>query len=141
MRLHFQIDAHSGIPVYRQIMDQIKYYIASESLRVGDQLPSVRELAQQLAVNPTTIVKAYNELDHEEVIQLRHGKGAFVIRTAGPFSTREKEKALRRLVRQLSVESVQMGASLDFVRQMLDEEWAHLGESGMSSGESAGSGG
>ena len=78
MNLHLQIDAHSGLPVYRQMVDQIKYYVASGTLKPGNQLPSVRELAQQLSINPTTVVKAYNELEHEQVIDLRHGKGAFV---------------------------------------------------------------
>ena len=54
--LHLQVDPHSGVPVYRQMMDQVKYYIASGVLRPGAQLPSVRELAQFLRVNPTTVV-------------------------------------------------------------------------------------
>ena len=54
--LHFQINPHSGVPVYRQMIDQVKYYVASDALKAGDQLPSIRELAQSLAINPTTVV-------------------------------------------------------------------------------------
>src|SRR6266513_2427138 len=54
--LHFQINPHSGVPVYRQVIDQVKYYIASGGLKEEDQLPSIRELAQSLAINPTTVV-------------------------------------------------------------------------------------
>lgn len=129
MNLHLHIDPHSGLPVYRQMIDQIKYYIASGTLKPGQQLPSVRELAQRLSINPTTVVKAYTELQHEEVIDLRHGKGAFVAeRAAGApsVSAFEKDKVVRRLARQLAVESQQIGASYALVRDILDEEWSQL---------------
>jgi len=93
--LHLQIDPNSGIPVYRQMMDQVKYYLASGALQPGDQLPSIRELAQKLAINPTTVVKAYSELEHGQVIEMRHGKGVFVADKAVRMSDREREKALR----------------------------------------------
>ena len=120
--LHLQIDPQSGIPVYRQVMDQTKYYVASGSLRAGDQLPSIRELARALAVNPTTVVKAYNELQHEGVIEMRHGKGAFVADGAGRLSAGERTQALRRLARQLAVEASQMGASVDEVLGVVRDE-------------------
>ena len=124
--LHFQIDPHSGIPVYRQMMDQVKYYVASGTLRPGDQLPSIRELAQGLTVNPTTVVKAYTELEHEEVIEMRHGKGAFITEGAARLSDREREKALRRLARQLAVEARQMGAAPEVVLRVLNEEFNEI---------------
>ncbi|MHC4200886.1 MAG: GntR family transcriptional regulator [Planctomycetota bacterium] len=120
--LHLQIDPHSGVPVYRQVMDQIKYYVASDVLAPGDRLPSIRELARQLHVNPTTIVKAYTELGHEGAIQLRQGKGAFVAEGARRMTAREREKALRRLARQLAVEAGQMGAAADAVLRVVREE-------------------
>jgi GntR family transcriptional regulator len=123
-QLHFQIDPHSGVPVYRQLMDQIKYYAASGTLAPGDQLPSIRELAQSLTVNPTTIVKAYNELVHEGIIELRHGKGAFLALHVHTLSSTERDKALRRIARQLAVEAGQMGASPSGVIQIVEEELA-----------------
>jgi GntR family transcriptional regulator len=75
-----------------------------------------------MAVNPTTIVKAYTELEHEGVIEMRHGKGAFVTATASGMSLHEREKALRRLARQLAVESTQMGASVNQVLGVVQEE-------------------
>ncbi len=127
-QLHFQIDPHSGLPVYRQMMDQVKYYIAAGTLRAGDLLPSIRELAQSLAVNPTTVVKAYSELEHAGVIEMRHGKGAFVSDGASALSEREREKALRRLARQLAVEATQMGADGKLVARVVQEELAALRE-------------
>ena len=126
MQLHLHIDPHSGLPVYRQMIDQIKYYIASGTLKPGDQLPSVRELAQRLSVNPTTVVKAYTELQHEEVIDIRHGKGAFVAERSNAFSEFEKDKVVRRLARQLAVESQQIGASFELVEEILADEWKQL---------------
>jgi GntR family transcriptional regulator len=126
MNLLLHIDPHSGLPVYRQMIDQIKYYIASGTLRPGDQLPSVRELAQKLTINPTTVVKAYSELQHEEVIEIHHGKGAFVAQPNTMASEFQKEKVVRRLARQLAVESQQIGADHDFVTRVLREEWEQL---------------
>jgi GntR family transcriptional regulator len=141
MLLHLQIDPRSGLPVYRQMMDQIKYYIASGTLTTGDQLPSVRELAQALSVNPTTVVKAYTELEHEQVIELRHGKGAFVTAHPGRFSAREKEKVLRRMARQLAVEAGQMGAGLEWVQALVGQEWGELYGGGSGEAERGGRGG
>jgi GntR family transcriptional regulator len=126
MNLHLHIDPHSGLPVYRQMIDQIKYYIASGTLRPGDQLPSVRDLAQRLSINPTTVVKAYTELQHEEVIDIRHGKGAFVMERGAGVSELEKDKVVRRLARQLAVESQQIGADYDFVQKIVGQEWSQL---------------
>lgn len=123
---HFQIDPHSGIPVYRQMMDQVKYYVASGTMQPGDQLPSIRELALQLSVNPTTVAKAYSELEHEAVIEMRHGRGAFVAEAATRLSDREREKALRRLARQLAIEASQMGAPDEQVLRVLQQELSDL---------------
>ena len=71
--MFLKIDPSSGVPIYRQIMDQIKYSIANNALAAGDKLPSVRQLSLDLKVNPTTIVKAYSELEHERVIETRRG--------------------------------------------------------------------
>jgi GntR family transcriptional regulator len=121
-RLHFHIDPHAGAPVYRQLMDQLKYYVGSGALRAGDQLPSIRELAQMLSVNPTTIVKAYTELEHEQVIEMRHGKGAFVCGPSLRMSQQEREIALRQLARKVAVEAAQVGASTDLVVRLVKEE-------------------
>jgi len=120
--LHFQIDPASGIPAYRQMMDQVKYYVAAGSLQPGDQLPSIRELAQALTVNPTTVVKAYTELEHEQVIEMRRGRGAFVATAARGMNAAERERAMRRLARQLAIEARQMGATVAQVMQVVEEE-------------------
>ena len=124
--LHFQIDPHSGVPVYRQMIDQVKYYVASGALKAGDQLPSIRELAQVLAINPTTAVRVYTELEREGVIEMRHGKGAFVAVHGRRVSAAERERALRRLARHLAVEAMQMGASSSEVLKVVKQELKEL---------------
>src|SRR5205814_10722917 len=124
--LHFHIDPHSGVPVYRQMVDQFKYYAASGALKPGEQLPSIRELAQSLAINPTTVVRVYSELEREGVIEMRHGKGAYVADSARRMTAAERERALRRLARQLAVEALQTGAPSGVVRRLGGEgraEW------------------
>lgn len=68
------VDPHSGVPVYRQLMDQIKFHIASGLLGPGDELPSTRALSSELGVNPMTISKAYSYLEHEQVVERRPGR-------------------------------------------------------------------
>ena len=124
--LHIQIDPHSGVPVYRQVMDQVKYYVASGVLRPGGQLPSIRALAEALSVNPATVVRAYSELQHEEIIEMRHGKGAFVAEAARRMTAAQRTRVLRRLARQLAVEAVQMGATEQELAEIVAREMGRL---------------
>jgi GntR family transcriptional regulator len=126
--LHFQIDVHSGMPVYRQLLDQVKYYVASGTLGPGDQLPSIRELAQALAINPTTVVRVYTDLEHQGVIEMKHGKGAFIAAPGHRMSSAERERKLRELARRLVVEAAQMGAPANQVLKAVQEELAELQE-------------
>lgn len=126
--LHLELDPRSAVPAYRQLMDQLKYYVASGSLAEGDRLPSIRELARYLGVNPTTVVRTYAELEHEGVIERKHGKGVFVGRRAKGPSRRELERALRRHARQLAVEATQMGAGEELVLRVVREELSSLND-------------
>src|SRR2546423_14017009 len=76
----FRPNPSSGVPIYLQLMEQVKHAIETGALRAGDQLPGIRPLAEELVMNPNTVAKAYRELEHEGVIELRHGSGAFVSR-------------------------------------------------------------
>src|ERR671936_760610 len=74
----FRPSPSSGVPIYLQLMQQIRHGIETGALRPGDQLPGIRPLAEELVINPNTVAKAYRELEHEGIIELRHGAGAFV---------------------------------------------------------------
>src|SRR5881275_2349625 len=84
----FRPNPSSGVPIYLQVMEQVKHAVETGALRPGEQLPGIRPLAEELVINPNTVAKAYRELEHEGVIELRHGAGAFV--SAG---TRRKKDA------------------------------------------------
>src|SRR5436305_3520155 len=88
----FRPNPSSGVPIYLQLMEQVKHSIETGALRPGEQLPGMRPLAEQLVINPNTVAKAYRELEHEGVIELRHGAGAFVSANA---RTRPREQKLR----------------------------------------------
>jgi GntR family transcriptional regulator len=74
----FRLNVSSGVPLYVQLMEQIKHAVETGALRPGDQLPTIRALAQELVMNSNTVVRAYRELEHEGIVELRHGLGAFV---------------------------------------------------------------
>ena len=74
----FRPNPSSGVPIYLQLMEQVKHNIETGALRPGEQLPGIRPLAEELVINPNTVAKAYRELEHEGIIELRHGAGAFV---------------------------------------------------------------
>jgi GntR family transcriptional regulator len=105
------VDPHSGVPVYRQLMDQIKFHIASGMLQPGDELPSTRALSSELGVNPMTISKAYSFLEKEQVVERRPGR-PLIVRTVPTTQIRDrKAEQLRdslaaavKVVRQLGID-------------------------------------
>ena len=74
----FRPNPSLGVPIYLQLMEHVKHAIETAALRPGEQLPGIRPLAEELVINPNTVAKAYRELEHEGIIELRHGAGAFV---------------------------------------------------------------
>ncbi len=74
----FKPNPASGVPIYLQLMEQVKHAIETGARRAGEQLPGIRKVAEELVVNPNTVAKVYRELEHEGVIELRQGAGAFV---------------------------------------------------------------
>ncbi|MEM6704418.1 MAG: GntR family transcriptional regulator [Acidobacteriota bacterium] len=125
-QVHLQLDSSSGVPAYRQLMDQIRYYVASGSIAAGDKLPSIRDLARGLGVNPTTVIKAYTELESAGVLDRQQGRGVFVAESASPMSASDVDKALRQSARQLVVEAVQMGVDLERVVRLVRDEFDRM---------------
>ena len=89
----FKPNTSSGVPIYLQVMEQVKHSIETGALRAGEQLPGIRPLAEELVMNPNTVAKAYRELEHEGVIELRHGAGAFVAATVRHKDATDKMRA------------------------------------------------
>lgn len=117
--MHIEISPRDGVPIYRQIVNQIKYLIASEKLRADDELPAIRVLAEQILVTPNTIVKAYRELESEGLIYKRQGAGTFVADVASPLARREQKRILTQRADSLLTEANQLGFDLDEVIELL----------------------
>lgn len=120
--LHFQIDPHSGITIHKQLMDQIKYYIASGILWPGCQLPTIRELARSLTLNPSTIARAYSHLEQDGIIESQQGKGHFIAEIFPKIEVERQQETIRRIARQLLVEARQKGISELDAMQIIEEE-------------------
>jgi GntR family transcriptional regulator len=108
----FGLDVKSGVPFHRQIVDQIKYGIASERLLPGEQLPTVRELAVLLQVNPNTVRKAYSELEILAILDTQQGTGTFVGNRQIEIDPAEKQKMLRQICDELVARGHQYGFTL-----------------------------
>src|SRR5437868_8365077 len=94
----FRPNPSLGVPIYLQLMEQVKHAIETGALHPGDQLPGMRPLAEELVINPNTVAKAYRELEHEGVIELRHGAGAFVSPNARLNKLADKLRAAHGIV-------------------------------------------
>src|SRR5215469_14300252 len=76
--MQLRVNPASGVPLYLQLMEQVKHAVDTGAIRAGEQLPSVRQMAEDLMIKPNTVARAYRELEHEGIIDLKHGSGAFV---------------------------------------------------------------
>jgi GntR family transcriptional regulator len=116
----------SGVPIYLQLMEQVKHGIETGALWPGEQLPGIRPLAEELVINPNTVAKAYRELEHEGVIELRHGAGAFV---SGNVRTKKMTDKLRtgQVIVVAAVERLRArGISDEEIRRLFEAELAGL---------------
>lgn len=111
----------SGTPIYVQLMEQIKHAIETGVLQPGEQLPGIRKLAEDLVINPNTAAKVYRELEHEGVIELRQGAGAFVAERKGAVARADILRA-RPLVRSLLARLLQLGLGEDEIRRLFEAE-------------------
>ncbi|HWI54188.1 MAG TPA: GntR family transcriptional regulator [Desulfobacteria bacterium] len=114
------VDPSNGLPIYMQIINQIKRATANGLLRPGDQLPSVRELAVELTVNPNTISKAYQELERDGIIKTVRGIGTFVSEKEIKIVHEEREKEMIAAIDRLLVEAHHLGFSSDELSKMLE---------------------
>ncbi|MCK4411796.1 GntR family transcriptional regulator [Candidatus Bipolaricaulota bacterium] len=120
-KFSWTIDMEAG-PIYVQIGENVRRLIAREDLRPNDKLPSARELAQVLGVNPNTVVHAYSRLESEGIIETRRGLGTFV-RVDAPVSTTKKEilrKAARRYAAEVQALDVSQEVAIDMLKEVFD---------------------
>ncbi len=117
-----RIDPRSSTPLYAQIAGRLKVAIAAGELRPAEALPSVRELAARLRVNPATVVQAYRDLEAEGFVEIRHGAGTFVRELAPGRRSRERARQATALVRQLLADARRAGVSLAELQAAIEEE-------------------
>ena len=98
--IEFKLDVSTGIPYYRQIIDQIRFGIALGQLTIGEQLPTVRTLAVDLAINPNTVTKAYKELEIQRILDTQQGTGTFIGDARIELSQQERDKKLKSICQQ-----------------------------------------
>jgi GntR family transcriptional regulator len=127
--MHIEISLQDGVPIYRQIVNQVKYLIASGRLRAGDELPAIRALAEQLTITPNTVVKAYGELESEGVLVKRRGAGTYVAEASSRLARREQKKILEQRADALLAEAGQLNFSLDEVLDIVRARQAILNKS------------
>lgn len=115
------IDLHSGVPVYRQLIDQVRGGIAAGSLRPGDQLPTVRQLAVDLAINPNTVMRAYRELELGGLLETQQGTGTFISNKKLEKRTAERERQLSQMAGEFAARAGAAGFTLEDLIDRLQE--------------------
>ncbi|HEX6637602.1 MAG TPA: GntR family transcriptional regulator [Steroidobacteraceae bacterium] len=127
--MDISINLSDGVPIYRQIVNQVKYLVASGLLRPGEELPPIRTLALQLKVTPNTIVKAYGELEISGVVHKRRGSGTFVSEARPQqVALRERRRLIERRVDALLAEAHQLNFTTDEILRMVRDRRAEMDE-------------
>jgi GntR family transcriptional regulator len=117
----FTIDLHTGVPVYRQLIDQVRGGIAAGSLSPGDQLPTVRQLAVDLAINPNTVMRAYRELELGGLLETHQGTGTFISDKKLEKKSAERERQLGQMIRDFAARAGTAGFTLQELIDRLQE--------------------
>jgi GntR family transcriptional regulator len=118
----FRLNQSTGVPLYVQLIEQVKHAVETGALQEGDQLPTIRKVAEDLVMNPNTVVRAYRELEHDGVLELKHGSGAFIKASAGGRA-RVMHKA-QAVVQSAFERLASLGLSEDEFRRVFENELA-----------------
>jgi len=122
-RLTLQIDFRSGLPIYTQIVTQVQAQVASGTLQPGDQLPTVRALAEELRVNFNTIARAYRILDEERIISTQQGRGTYITEIPPPkVSEKLRRESLEALTQRYISEAMRLEFSKSEIKQMVSDK-------------------
>jgi GntR family transcriptional regulator len=113
--VEFLIDTKSGVPFYRQIIEQVKYAVSREELEPGDRLPTVRQLAVDLSINPNTVIRAYRQLEIEGILETQQGSGTFVGKRRPEIDRIERQRMLDQILTELLARASAYGFTMDEV--------------------------
>ena len=120
-RFEFRLDLHSGVPVYRQIIDQVLGGIAAGTLTAGHQLPTVRQVAVDLSINPNTVVRAYRELEIRGVLETQQGTGTFISQQKVKHDEVERQRQLAQLVGEFVSRAGAAGFTIEELQEQLHD--------------------
>jgi GntR family transcriptional regulator len=120
MQIH--ISANDGVPIYLQIVNQVKYLVACGRLSPGDELPPIRVLADQVRINPNTVARAYRELEQAGVVFKRGTTGTFVSDTGSPLARRERVRIITERIDALLAEAEQLDFKLEEVQALVQQQ-------------------
>jgi GntR family transcriptional regulator len=126
--MHIHIDYNSGEPIIHQVVAQIKLMVVSSKLPPGSRLPSIRGFSKDLKINPTTVTRIYKELEHQGIIVLRHGQGAFVVESQRKPAKKQAAKTIRPKVEALLVEGLRLGLTQKEIVKVLKQEYKKIKE-------------
>ena len=127
--MQLRISDRDGVPIYAQLVRQVKLLVASGRLRPGEQLPPVRKLAEQLLINPNTVARAYRELETEGIVSSRQGSGVFVAEGESPLARRELSRILLERIDMLLAEARHMKVDVDTVVRLVRQRAGSIEES------------
>jgi GntR family transcriptional regulator len=119
--MEFQVDPTSRIPIYRQLIDQVRQAVARGRLRAATRLPSVRVLSRELVVNPNTVARAYTELEREGVLNTRPGLGVFIAEPQAELTAAARRERLAEAIDRFLTEAVHLGFSADEVMTAVEK--------------------
>lgn len=120
--IEFKLDPKSGVPYYRQVIDQIRYGIAAGHLKVGEQLPTVRALAVDLKINLNTVTKAYKELEIQDILETQQGTGTFIGSAEVGIDPRERKNKLKSIVQEFLSIALSYGFSVEEIVREIQKE-------------------
>ncbi len=123
--MQFRLSPSSGVPIYRQIIDQVIGGVASGKLRSGDQLPTVRQVAVDLSVNPNTVVRAYRELEIRGLLETQQGSGTFISDKKVEQNDREREERLEQLATEFVTRAGAEGFTISELVEVLNAQQNH----------------
>jgi len=119
--MHCSIDHKSGVPFYRQIIEQVKFAIARGDLQPGERLPTVRQLAVDLSINPNTVIRAYRELEIEGVLDTQQGSGTFVGQRRPNVDRLERQRMIDQILTDMLARASTYGLTLDDLLEGLQQ--------------------
>ena len=124
--MQIEIRSDQGVPIYLQIVNQVKYLVGSGRLEAGEEMPPIRVLAKELLINPNTVARAYMELERAGIVEKHHGSGTVITDTGSPLTRRERVRILTEKMDALIVDARNLNFRFEEVLELIEQRNQHL---------------